>query len=436
MIDDCVGIKPRPPVAVGSRRRKGWVIGTLRMWLGLLLLYCIIIYAQQRKVNAIMSTHREMESAMESTMTMDNHSRNARPTQRNDSSQRLENLLSKYNLSTRDRPEKTQIPDGDRSITFLHIGKTGGSTISMELRNGCRMDNQVSCLDRQRDGWTPNETVASRRIKSYYHIEDIPPNKHYTTILTVVRNPIKRFLSAFAYDHPTNAYVTKIFLTNEEKQRYKCFPSIGHLIQAATGRAVIPFALAHVRRPGEKSNARAGRYLPAGRVPRGQRHLRERTPLLNCTELAELAFGRNASWPVVNATHPWKNHLSFDYRQYYRSMPPERELVVLRHDRLWEDWVEVNRLLGEGNDAYRDWPVVPPFRNIQRNASWEYREKPKWQIQTSHERASMCQLLREEVRTYLTIVMRAINLDDDDLREAAAGVDEACGDRIAASAAA
>ena len=152
---------------------------------------------------------------------------------------------------------------------------------------------------------------------------------------------------------------------------------------------------------------------------------------MNCSELALFPFGLNKSWAVVenkgaNTTHPWLNHMSFDYRQYYRSMPPDKELIVLRNEHLWEDWVKINHLLSEENDAYRDWPEVPPFREIQRNFSMGYNMKQRWKLQNQTEQRWLCQLLYEEIWTYLSIVMRAVNLNEDDLLEAVVNVEKTC----------
>mmetsp|Transcript_13967 Transcript_13967/g.22709 ORF Transcript_13967/g.22709 Transcript_13967/m.22709 type:complete len:141 (-) Transcript_13967:56-478(-) len=120
--------------------------------------------------------------------------------------------------------------------------------------------------------------------------------------------------------------------------------------------------------------------------------------------------------------------MTFDYRQYYRSMPLDKELIVMRHERLWDDWVAINHLLSDndGNDAYRNWPNVPPFHDIQRNKSSAYRMNSKWNVQTSLEQSWLCRLLHDEIRTYLIIMMRAVNLDDEDLWKAANDVGKIC----------
>lgn len=145
--------------------------------------------------------------------------------------QDLDTILSKYNLTTSsDQYPKVHVPDANRTIAFLHIGKTGGSTISMNLRNGCYETYMKPCAHRQKDGWTLNETVASHRIQSYFHMGGIPPDRigNYTTIITAVRNPISRFLSAFAYGHPLNVVATENRKTQDWDyvQKYSCFPAI------------------------------------------------------------------------------------------------------------------------------------------------------------------------------------------------------------------
>ena len=119
--------------------------------------------------------------------------------------------------------------------------------------------------------------------------------------------------------------------------------------------------------------------------------------------------------------------MSFGYRQNYQSLPPGKEIIVLRNEHLWDDWAAVNRMLAKEGDAYREWPVVPPFQNIERNDSAKYPVKHRWRLKTRQEELWMCQLLHEEIRTYLRIVMRAINLDEQDVWEAVADVEKTRG---------
>ena len=50
---------------------------------------------------------------------------------------------------------------------FVHIGKTGGSTLSKLLRNGCPSMIAKPCYHPPQP-----ETIASQQIHSYYHVMD------------------------------------------------------------------------------------------------------------------------------------------------------------------------------------------------------------------------------------------------------------------------
>ena len=139
----------------------------------------------------------------------------------------LNGRLSKYNLTLSSLlTKKKSVSDNDRvNITFLHIGKTSGSTISVNIRRGCHECCMQACIGRT-DGWTLNETIASQRIQSYYHKEFIPGDKlkQTTTIVTAVRNPISRFISAFAYEHPLNGRTTKLIHIREVWEQFSVHP--------------------------------------------------------------------------------------------------------------------------------------------------------------------------------------------------------------------
>lgn len=51
------------------------------------------------------------------------------------------------------------------SAAFIHLGKTGGSTLSLQLRNGCHSFVKKPCHKVQ------NETIVSELVTNYYHSE-------------------------------------------------------------------------------------------------------------------------------------------------------------------------------------------------------------------------------------------------------------------------
>ena len=120
-----------------------------------------------------------------------------------------------------DRSKRVEVPDKDRKLAFVHIGKSGGSTISLLLRNGCMSAVEgESCEDAR---WTKfpgkvgeKETVASQRIKFYLHTQNVDSGKmaeYYSRISSVVivaRDPLDRWISAFLSRHPDNMDTTRL----------------------------------------------------------------------------------------------------------------------------------------------------------------------------------------------------------------------------------
>jgi hypothetical protein len=119
---------------------------------------------------------------------------------------------------------------------IIHVGKTGGSTLSSVLRNGCHSFVKKPCST------IPNETLVSR-VTTYYHTPDwkLLANRTHDFYVWTVRDPFSRTLSAFRYGHPFNVGV----LRRDYKQIFynfpmhklspiysRCFPSLDKFGQA------------------------------------------------------------------------------------------------------------------------------------------------------------------------------------------------------------
>ena len=114
-----------------------------------------------------------------------------------------------------DRSKRTVIPDKDRSLAFVHIGKSGGSTISLLLRNGCIQAAEGETCEEERWKKFPGkvgetETIASQRIQFYLHVSNVDSGKmaeyysRVSSIVVVARDPLDRWISAFLSRHPDN----------------------------------------------------------------------------------------------------------------------------------------------------------------------------------------------------------------------------------------
>jgi hypothetical protein len=114
-----------------------------------------------------------------------------------------------------DRSKRIEIPDKDRVLCFVHIGKSGGSTISMLLRNGCIQAVDGETCEAERWKKFPGqvgetETIASQRIQFYLHTHNVDKGQmaeyysRVSSIVVVARDPLDRWISAFLSRHPDN----------------------------------------------------------------------------------------------------------------------------------------------------------------------------------------------------------------------------------------
>jgi hypothetical protein len=267
---------------------------------------------------------------------------------------------------------------------FVHIGKTGGSTISKRLRNGCASFLAHPCYI------VPDETIASRLIHSYYHVMDfgLLPKSHHDFYMLSLRDPFDRLISAFSYEHILNRRATNNtqsltrFQIEVLDDAYLCFPTLesfaAFLLQGDPYDFHYPYKYNIV----EPSS---------------------------CRDFALAVFhGR------VRLFH----HLYFNY-QHIKSLLPvwdEGEvhaptILVTRLESLWEDWTSVNRYLGQ-TDA-----VMIPHDESARERDMSQLDLPVTKDLSEKGRQAICYALQLEYDAYFWLVSRAKNLGKKDLAE-------------------
>lgn len=120
-----------------------------------------------------------------------------------------------------DRSKRIEVPDKDRKLAFLHVGKSGGSTISLLLRNGCISAVEGESCEEERWRKFPGqvggtETIASQRIQFYLHTHNVDSGKmaeyysRISSLVVVARDPLDRWISAFLSRHPANMDTTRL----------------------------------------------------------------------------------------------------------------------------------------------------------------------------------------------------------------------------------
>lgn len=274
--------------------------------------------------------------------------------------------------------ETRQSPDGG---AFVHTGKTGGSTLSVLLRNGCHSFMRHPCRTD-----IPYESAASQLIESYYHVPDfgLLQQSHHKFYLMTCRDPFDRTVSAFVFDHIRNVYARNEtvdpFKTEKYDDAYKCFPTIQKFVE------LLGEDPTHFNYPHKKNWVSAE----------------------SCPDLAKAA---------LHSRVKIYNHLFFSFRVLLSFIPDveKQTFYAVRQEHLWHDWTTVNEVLGQTE------PVrIPEEENrMLRNTTLleVTHQLPVTRDLNDLGAALLCNALKEEYRDYFWLLKRVKNLTPDDVQQ-------------------
>jgi hypothetical protein len=263
---------------------------------------------------------------------------------------------------------------------FVHMGKTGGSTLSLLLRNGCHSFMRHPCRH------VANETMASKQILSYYHVPDFAflQQSHHDFYFITTRDPLDRLVSAFTYQHvrnvnarnETTTKTTTTTLKHDQKYRlaFECFPTL---------ETFVSFLFPD---PFDYTYNYYKRYV--------------------VTHPCE-----NFARAVINGRVRCLTHMFFGYRKVVGFIPDlaNQTIFVSRQENLWQDWQRVNQLLGQTDsvlvpdETANDWNarkvsiVLPVTRELSRNGTH-----------------ILCHALEREYDAYFWLLRHAKNINDEE----------------------
>jgi hypothetical protein len=279
------------------------------------------------------------------------------------------------------------------SLVYIHVGKTGGTTLDYVLRSNCYWYSSISkrnicngALNRQEEEEQEQggiHTMISKSTKATLHMK--PKNEFdmwiddATAFLVTLRNPIARAVSAFNMQHPNNTAVwrpTKRPLAHMPlliKFYHGCFPTVEHLATA----------------------------------------MERADPQNNC-----YAAGLDT---LIGSGHPKvAPQLRFNYA-YYHNMTsrryPERPVLALRTEHLWDDVKRVDRLLGGSG-------IFPRAGEARTWGSEQYHVHEG--LSPSGVRTFCC-ILAAELQIYEILLREAVNLSPSEKEMTLIKVYDQCG---------
>jgi hypothetical protein len=308
-----------------------------------------------------------------------------------------------------------------RKILFVHLGKAGGDTIRTTLHTSCSWSPyphiRRQCEHKFRAQGN-RETLLSQQTIGVFHTKRLTPSNApqiATTFLWTLRNPIDRIKSWFYYSHPDNCDLVDSLSPACRLQKatsgwafdfYQlCFANVEEFALALKSESDKDLSI--VVKP--NTNTTTGRTCQeiarsgvAGQVWGGE-HQRY------------MEFYANGGI----LPYPDESHLFFNHMYYAESTIhayPDKEVMVVRTEHLWEDLQGIESILGGGTinkDDYKD----------QTHGS---EQALKGSLSKDGARALCCSL-EDELRIFIEVLELASNLDDSKKKQAMNNLYERCG---------
>ncbi|GFH58327.1 hypothetical protein CTEN210_14803 [Chaetoceros tenuissimus] len=306
---------------------------------------------------------------------------------------------------------------------FIHLGKSGGSTLSKFLKNGCfsfvpKPCNEVQNLHQVKGAHHPifKESPLSL-LTTYFHTPDFralinqrlkrmptyPELPDYSFYTFTSRDPYDRAISAFLYTMPNKQLVNRLKRELEQdkdavdkditlkrikkiklelkstgvNEAYKCFPTLDS------------FAFALGTKPTDYNS--------------NINWIRRRD---DCSFVAHLA--------VQGKVEPME-HLFWNLQKLVHNIPgftEDKPVMVIRQEYMWQDWPAVNELLGLGREYQSENTDIHARQSDYRSRAQRRRENS---LSSDDLRSNVCSALEKEYRVYFDLLKRAVNLKDIDI---------------------
>lgn len=327
---------------------------------------------------------------------------------------------------------------------FLHLGKTGGSTISALLANGCHSWMPKPCHPDR----VPHETVVSQKIQAYFHTPDflkLPQSPNDSFYFLTLRDPYERTRSAFVYQHPANGKLFKNhmhYLDDLRKQHnfsrpalIKCYDTLEHFVQHLGNGddarqytyPAIPYVeprQSYVFSDWESFFANARDELVNG-AQTGSVHPQPIFELHqdNCQEFCRAALDHQV--PALehfyyNYKHLQELLLSPTVGPNANNLPHVTNTTILfvaRTEHLQQDWIRTNLLLDSKKNTSAASIPFPATKRRQIGHKFKLRVTNEL---SERGRAELCKALRSEYETYVWFLRRAVNLRPANVEESLA----------------
>lgn len=264
---------------------------------------------------------------------------------------------------------------------LIHIGKTAGSSVSRQLRNGCHSFVPRPC----RPEFTYQNQSHISATSLYMHVPDFPQllfnaSKDYSQrefYVWTIRDPLARFRSAFVYSHPSNQLMGKNY-AKAVWDAYACFPTLDSFAES------LIMAEETVSSSASQSN-----------------------PMQRCQMTALIMS--NASTVSDELVH-----FRYSYSTIWEHIQNRdtATMLMLRSEFLQQDWISANEYLGQTIPLSSFERKVFDHGPRERSISNPITLPVPNELRSEKGTIALCHALRIEYHVYLLLLQRAVNLSE------------------------
>jgi len=309
---------------------------------------------------------------------------------------------------------------------FVHVGKTGGSTISTILRNGCNEVVPKPCKPIKVK--KENETAISK-LTTYYHDFKRGPREGKHSIfmkpalhefyLFTIRDPVDRLISSYLYTHPANKEAAQFSYFKETELYNKKMEDLD-----GSEPKVREFYLQNIfkRSVSEKANEHIYKCFPT---------LNEYAALLNnpdeftegnwkrfvgegsCANVAKLTVHNKVDEAMMHHL----SNLSFITWNLGIGLI-NKTIMVVRTENLNKDWITANVYLGQPKDT-----IQVPHTKLKDSTKVD---QPVKKMLSEENRQKLCFALKKEYNVHLSLIGQSVNLSPSDKSVSLQAARESC----------
>jgi hypothetical protein len=274
-----------------------------------------------------------------------------------------------YRHSFLAEPNKTA---GEKSVCFVHVGKTSGSTLA------CYLGFRYECGKRL----TLPQSNLLRYTGHLIHnwINDCPDDTDF--YLFSLRDPVARIKSWFTYERPAVGAPKDFEYRSKKPLFIDCpFKTFADLVEQGLGDSNI---------------------------------------FTNVTEICH-----ERAWDAIRGRRHYSRHNYYNYQYYLKriKVPRNATILAIRTEHLGADWASADRLLANDINVDRQaltFPHVNPSHSLSQADRHEL---------SSTGMKNLCRALCFEIKAYMELFDRAANLTPQQVSQSLSLLQQSCPDQ-------